>query len=216
MIRQSNQKELTAEFDRQVENLLQKGYAQHATTTKADFMNHLMPLKEQLHQMTTSGQQSRIPFLIVVKQALVSAATAMSFIEVKGQQGHVNMTPLTPGDFSPIDALQIPEQPLYLIADIDTGQDTLNVTPHEALQTLHQKHRSPLTIDEGIALVTHFPEVLTDKQRYNCFSMPGSRRNDQRVPALWMSYKKPRLGWCWDNNPHTWLGTASCAQRIAL
>ena len=41
--------------------------------------------------------------------------------------------------------------------------------------------------------------------------MAGSRRGDQRVPAFWVSEGRPKLGWCWDRNPHTWLGTASCA-----
>ncbi len=22
------------------------------------------------------------------------------------------------------------------------------------------------------------------------------------------------LGWCWDDNPHTWLGSASCGRRL--
>ena len=44
------------------------------------------------------------------------------------------------------------------------------------------------------------------------FSMAGSRRGDQRVPAFWVSEGRPKLGWCWDRNPHTWLGTASAAR----
>jgi hypothetical protein len=41
----------------------------------------------------------------------------------------------------------------------------------------------------------------------------GSRRGDQRVPAFWISEGRPKLGGCWDGNPHTWLGTAACARR---
>jgi hypothetical protein len=26
--------------------------------------------------------------------------------------------------------------------------------------------------------------------------------------------KQANLGWCWDGNPHTWLGSASCKTRI--
>ncbi|OHU23879.1 hypothetical protein BKG77_09875 [Mycobacteroides chelonae] len=26
--------------------------------------------------------------------------------------------------------------------------------------------------------------------------------------------RRPKLGWCWDRNPQTWLGTASCGGRI--
>jgi hypothetical protein len=35
------------------------------------------------------------------------------------------------------------------------------------------------------------------------------------VPALWIADRAPKLGWCWDGNPHTWLGTASAAHRLA-
>ncbi|WP_407937642.1 DUF5701 family protein [Mycobacteroides franklinii] len=35
-----------------------------------------------------------------------------------------------------------------------------------------------------------------------------------RVPAIWISDGRPKLGWCWDRNPHTWLGMASCRGRV--
>ncbi|MGH3131815.1 MAG: DUF5701 family protein, partial [Gaiellaceae bacterium] len=73
------------------------------------------------------------------------------------------------------------------------------------------ENRSPMTIDEGIALLIHNPEVLETK---NCFSLLGSRCGDRRVTAMWISGGKPRLGWCWAGNPHTWLGSASCASRV--
>jgi len=55
------------------------------------------------------------------------------------------------------------------------------------------------------------PDALHARTAY---SLLASRMGDQRVPALWMSYGAPRLGWCWDRNPHTWLGSASAAARI--
>ena len=67
--------------------------------------------------------------------------------------------------------------------------------------------------EEGVALVTHHPEILRNS---NCFSLLGSRRGDRRVTALWISKGKPRLGWCWAGNPHTWLGSASCGSRVGL
>jgi hypothetical protein len=41
-----------------------------------------------------------------------------------------------------------------------------------ALQTIVADGRSPLTVDEGIAVATHFPGVLSSKQY---FSMLGPR-----------------------------------------
>jgi hypothetical protein len=106
------------------------------------------------------------------------------------------------------------EQPsgaVYLLLDVDSGANTLNVTPDDALPRIAAAGRSPLTIDEAVAVVTHYPEVLRTK---NCFSILGSRCGDRRVPAMWVSRGHPRLGWCWAGNPHTWLGSASCGGRV--
>jgi hypothetical protein len=63
-------------------------------------------------------------------------------------------------------------------------------------------------------LVTQFPGILV---KNHCFMLSGSRRTalpgDRRVPALWISERAPKLGWCWDGNPHDWLGVASAGRR---
>ncbi len=102
---------------------------------------------------------------------------------------------------------RIPAGP-YLLLDVDTGPGTLGVVPDEALPLITDAGRSPLTIDEGLAIVTQFPGILRTR---NCFSMLASRCGDRRVPALWVSDGRPRLGWCWAAAPHNWLGSASCA-----
>ncbi len=61
-------------------------------------------------------------------------------------------------------------------------------------------------------MVTHAPHVL---ERNRCFMLSGSRRGDRRVPAMWISAGAPKLGWCWDGNPHGWLGVASAAGRVS-
>lgn len=102
---------------------------------------------------------------------------------------------------------------MYLLVGIDRGKATINIPPDEALDQVTAAGRSPLTIDEGIAIVTHYPDFLV---KNNCFSLAGSRHpGDRRVPAIWINKsKQPNLGWCWAGNPHTWLGTASCARRV--
>jgi hypothetical protein len=112
--------------------------------------------------------------------------------------------------FVPIDGIEIPARP-YVLTGVDTGRAFLNVTPDDALRAILAAGRSPLTIEEGIALLVQQPDVL---RTHNAFSLLGSRCGDRRVPALWLSRGKPRLGWCWAGNPHTWLGSASCATRV--
>ena len=85
--------------------------------------------------------------------------------------------------------------------------------PEEALPVIRGRGRTPLTIDEGIAVVTHRPRLL---EKNKCFTLSGSRRHDpagagdvDRVTA-----RRSSAG-CWDGNPHTWLGVASALSRVA-
>jgi hypothetical protein len=205
---------LIKEFDRQVENLIQKGYSKLVGVTAEDFVKHIEPLKERIRELATQESEAkdgRIPFVIVLKSDLVSTDIAMPLVDLRGTKGFIGMHPVEPNCFKPIEGLQIPEGMAYLLVDIDTGKRTLNVTPDDALKIIEKENRSPLTIDEGVALVTHHAEILKNR---NCFSLLGSRRGDRRVTAIWISKGKPRLGWCWAGNPHTWLGSASCSSRV--
>jgi hypothetical protein len=186
------------EFDRQLHTLRQKGYPQAV-------LHHVAPLEERLPDLAGT-------FVIVVSSALLRREEAIARLELGGKSGFTSMGADELERFGPIDGLEIPAAPAYLVADVDTGRDTLNVTPDDALERIVRKDRSPLTIDEGIAVVTHYPKLLPTQ---NCFSMLGSRCGDRRVTALWISSGRPRLGWCWAGNPHTWLGSASCASRVA-
>lgn len=210
------------EFARQAQTLVANGYTEAAGLTPSDFRALIAPLEDQVEGLAVENRglasdpdpdvaTGRIPFIIVVKRDLVDTATALAAIEHKGARGHVNMDPVAPEDFPEIDGVDLPADPVYLIAEVDTGRSTLNVTPDDALPILAGAGRSPLTIDEGVALLTHHPAILRER---NCFSLLASRRGDRRVPALWISRGRPRLGWCWAGNPHTWLGSASCAARL--
>ncbi|MEC0248599.1 DUF5701 family protein [Paenibacillus chitinolyticus] len=107
----------------------------------------------------------------------------------------------------PIEGVELSEGEAYLILDVDTGSETLNRTLDEALKSFAEWSRSPLTIEEGIAVITHFPDVI---QKNHGFSLCGSRCGDRRVSALWISGGKPKLG----RRSYTWLGSASCGARI--
>lgn len=98
----------------------------------------------------------------------------------------------------------------HLVTGVERGEEFRNVTPDAAAAAIAGRGRSLLTIAEGVALITHYPAAL---EKNRCFSLAGSRCGDRRVPALWISKGAPKLGWCWAGNPHTWLGTASCAAR---
>ena len=142
---------------------------------------------------------------------VMSVADAAARIEREGKPvalGHLELSELE--TFVPIEAVELPDAPAYAVVDVDLGAASRNVRPEDALRDILAAGRSPLTIDEGIALMLQQPEAIAPNWG---ISLAGSRRGDQRVPALWVSEGRPKLGWCWDRNPHTWLGTASCAGR---
>jgi len=200
-----------SQFDRQVENLLAKGYPGLAGLDEAELLRQVGPLRERLPALSTDESLARLPFAIVVTRQLVATEAAMARVELRGRRGVTRLEPVAPERFVPLAELELPREAVYLVVDVDTGADTLNVTPDEAHGRISRAGRSGLTIDEAIAVVTHFPEVLRTR---NCFSILGSRCGDRRVPALWVSGGRPRLGWCWAGNPHTWLGSASCWGRV--
>jgi len=208
--------ELSEELDRQINNLLHKGYPQAADIPPEALLKHVEPLRERIKALTLPDvdvEKGQLPFVIVVKSDVVAAEKAMTLVERDGKSGLSKLYPRDSRDFQPIDDVRLPNGRVYLITDIDRGKESINVTPSEALKLIRSQDRSPLTIDEGIAIVTHYPQFLI---KNNCFSLLASRYSgDKRVPAIWInSDKRPNLGWCWDGNPHTWLGSASCKRRI--
>jgi hypothetical protein len=212
--RADTESEVRREFERQVENLVRKGYPEVAGITAGEFRRQLGPLGESIRQLAAlevAGEAGRIPFVIVVKRELVAVERALPLVALRGKSAFTDMAADDIERFTPIEGITLPAGAAYLLVDIDLGRDTLNATPDDALPTITAAGRSPLTLEEGIALVTHYPEVL---KTHNCFSLLGSRCGDRRVPALWVSRGRPRLGWCWAGNPHTWLGSASCAGRV--
>lgn len=206
---------LRNEFDRQVENLVSKGYPETIGVAATAFRKQIEPLREQMSGLTTPetrADQGRIPFVIGIKSDVIGGDRAMARVELKNKQGCTVMEPDDIKRFQPIAGVNIPAEMAYLLVDVDTGKETLNITPDHALTIIEATRRSPLTIDEGIALVTHHPDIL---RKNNCFSLLGSRCGDRRVAALWISAGRPKLGWCWAGNPHTWLGSASCKRRVS-
>jgi hypothetical protein len=207
--------EIETMFEKQLETVVSKGYSGLLKLSEKAFGKKLEPLRDKLDSVPFSKvnlEGGQLPFIIVVNADLLSAEEAMKRLDFKGKAGIVSMYPRKPEDFTTVEQVDIPDGFAYLLLDIDRGKEFLNVTPETALETILQEGRSPLTINEGVAVLTHYPDFLV---KNNCFSLLASRFTDQRVPALWISEKRPKLGWCWDRNPHTWLGSASTGARVS-
>ncbi|WP_282692676.1 DUF5701 family protein [Streptomyces sp. CC208A] len=128
-------------------------------------------------------------------------------------------------DFTP-QGMELPGGPFYLVHDLDRGDHMGNWSPEEALPAITAAGRTPLVLTEGIHWLLQRPDVL---ERNKCFMAIGSRLRkpngsfDARTPAIWISNgtgrdgkerrDAPKVGWCWWNNRHTWLGFASTTGR---
>lgn len=199
----------TTTFEQQCDRLIELGYPALAGLTTTQFRARLEPLRAVAAGLPDAGGE--IPFVIVVDPVQVNPSTALAQVSLRGKSAFTTMTDADLAAFAPTEHVTVPGGNYLLIAP-RTGTDTLNLPPQSALSGILSAGRSPLTIAEGPALITQFPQLLRSA---NCFSMLGSRCDDRRVTALWVSKGRPRLGWCWDGAPHTWLGSASCAGRMA-
>jgi hypothetical protein len=195
-------------FVEQVETLVRLGYPAMFSMPEQTFIDSLAILESHV-PTAPDDAAGQVPFAIVINSQRSPVEVTLPLAQRKGMAPVEKLYPKKPDDFVP--QIELPNGEAYLLIDIDRGADFLNITPDAAHLAITKAGRSPLTISEGVAVLTHAPDLL---QPNMCFSLLASRCGDKRVPALWLSEGRPKLGWCWAGNPHTWLGSASCAKRV--
>ncbi len=187
-------------------------------------VHHTARLSAKWLRETTS--RSGAEGLLVIRQDLAPASVLATAITVNGRHGFVVSDMSDVDEFTPISSIEVPAAPIYLLRDLDRGDEMANWSPAEALPSFGRTGRTPLTLTEGLHWLLQQPEVL---EREHCFMTIGSRRRkadgtlDARTPALWISNgtgrdgptrrNAPKVGWCWAGNRHTWLGFASAGGR---
>jgi hypothetical protein len=175
-----------------------------------------------------AGLKGGPPGATLVAHPTLAPPTALAgMLSRAGRPGFVveDMTDLDA--FAPLAGLDVPAARLYLVHDVDRGDDLRGRTPDEVYPELAARGRTPLTISEGISWLLQRPEMLEPNA---CFMCLGSRRPrgtglDARTPAIWISggtgrdgrarRGAPKVGWCWAGNRHSWLGFAHAARRTA-
>ncbi|MGA8258058.1 MAG: DUF5701 family protein, partial [Nocardioides sp.] len=159
--------------------------------------------------------------ILAVHPALVPPSQLAALVVHRDKPGFV-VTDMTDLDqFQPIAGVEVPDAPLYLLHEVQRGDEMRNWSPDEALPAITAAGRSPLTISEGISWLLQEPAAL---ERNHCFMTIASRLPrgpglDARTPAIWISNgggrdgktntDAPKVGWCWAGNRHAWLGFAS-------
>ena len=210
-----------AELERQVDAYIALGYPALAGLDEQAFRDLFAPLAAPLADAVNAGLEPavgghRVPFVAVVTDALIDPTARVPLLKASGSDkagildrnyGEVGIAP-----YRPIDGLGLPNAPIYLLIDVDRGDEFLNVKPRDALPVIAGRGRTPLTIAEGLSFNAVFPDLLV---KNHCFMLAGSHEGNKRVPAVWISAGTPKLGWCFQGVEHTWLGVASAASRAA-
>lgn len=166
--------------------------------------------------------------LLAVHPDRAAASALAPLLRRDGKPGFVVVDMPDVDRFAPLDGVEVPDAPVYLVTGIDRGDHMANWSPEEALPALTKEDRTPLLLTEGIHWVLQQPDVL---ERNRCFMTIGSRLRkangalDARTPAIWISNgtgrdgrerrNAPKVGWCWWGNRHTWLGFASATGRTS-
>jgi len=180
---------------------------------------------EALREVAARAGADRTDALLALDPAL-APPSALAPLMRRGEKPGFVVEDMTDVDAFAPTGVVLPGAPLYLVHAPDRGDEFENASPAEALEALTAAGRSPLLLTEGLLWVLQVPEVL---ERNHCFMTIGSRltkptgKLDSRTPALWISNgtgrdgkerkDAPKLGWCWWNNRHTWLGIASAGGR---
>ncbi|MGO1896893.1 MAG: DUF5701 family protein [Brachybacterium sp.] len=183
--------------------------------------------EEQLRSAAVQWGSDRSDALLAIDPALAPPSALAPLLRRGDKPGFVVEDMTDVDQFAPT-GIELSGEALYLVEGPDRGDEFENASPAEALTELTARSRTPLLLTEGIHWVLQRPEVL---ERNHCFMTIGSRLKkpsgtfDSRTPALWISNgtgrdgrerkDAPKLGWCWWNNRHTWLGIASAAGRAA-
>jgi Family of unknown function (DUF5701) len=210
-----------SDVQKQIDRLVELGCPGLASMSERAFRAVLAPLSGLGRDLPESSRDGEAAYVVVVTRTLVDPYDAVPLLRLVGKRGPSPKPGVVDrnhadGDlatYHPLAELEVPDVPAYLLVGVERGEEFCGVKPEEALPVIRSRGRTPLTIDEGIALVMQAPHLL---EKNKCFMLSGSRREDRRVPALWISDGAPKLGWCWDGNPHTWLGVASAAERRAI
>jgi len=189
-------------FDDQLNAVIENDYPQAAGISVAQFRECIQPLKRLVERYRPTGSGG-IPFLIVVPERFVPIPKQLQAL----QTSNISLLRLTA--ILPVPGVHVPDNP-YLALTITDGRDFRSQTPVSCIQKLRRQKRSPLTLCEGIALVTHFPCVL----RHHAIDLFNSVYGATNVPTLSLIEGRVFIGGRNRVKLNARHGTPSCGRRV--
>jgi hypothetical protein len=228
---------LTELFAQQINTIMERKLHIPTGLSESDFVNrHIMPLKELLveNDRDTKMAESHIPILIVIPHPIVPLSYQLESIRESMNDMQLEHI-IKPEWFENAEGVSTPDKP-YLLLDVETGYAMKNITPKKCVKTFNDEGRFPLTVDEGIALICHFPEVLESHwvdlpgsvlihkfvgedamKRGMLSALPPAFAKATFVPTLnFKFYNYLRLYYIYEVTETPYSGSASCANRLSL
>ncbi|MEK7192083.1 MAG: DUF5701 family protein, partial [Patescibacteria group bacterium] len=140
-------------------------------------------------------------------EKLLALEKKIPLMELEGKKG---FTTLDLSGFKTVKGVEIPESMAYLVVDIENGKVMLGKSPDKAVRQFKKEGRSPLTAEEGVAIILQYPEILKD----HCMDLPASRLGADGVADLLLDGGNPKLGWNVSCSSDSRWGSASCGSRV--
>jgi len=223
-------------FKQQVNKVIDWNFPTLAVLSQDDFMaRYLEPLWQRLKKLplATKARESRIPFLLVVPHSVVPLSYQLQCVRQQLNQKRLEYI-IKPEWFENASGVSTPDK-AYLVTDVDTGEARTNITPAKCVEKFGHEGRSALTIDEGLALITHYPEVLESHwldlpgsvlihkcagqdaiQRGMLGSLPPGFGRTTFIPTFYYKYYDDlRLYYINETTETPYSGSASCGQRLS-
>jgi hypothetical protein len=224
-------------FSDQISRVIEKKFHIMAKLSESEFINgHIMPLKQLLNKYNIDAtvRENRIPLLIVVPHTIVPLSFQLDSIMMDINKKKLEYI-IKPEWFTNAQGISTPNKP-YVLLDVETGYAMINTTPKKCVQTFHDEGRFALTIDEGLSLITHFPEVLAShwldlpgselihkcagqdaRKRGQLGSLPPAFGMTTFIPTLYYKYYDNLMLYYINEATETpYSGSASCGQRLSL
>lgn len=228
---------LTELFSQQIKTITERRFHEATGLSESDFINrHIMPLKQLLvnNDKDTTIDESRITILVVVPHIIVPLSYQLEMIRESINDVQLEHL-IKPEWFENAKGVSTPDRP-YILLDVETGYAMKNTPPKKCVQRFRDAGRFALTVDEGIALISHFPGVLESHwidlpgsvlihkfvgedvmKRGMLSSLPPAFAKATFVPTLnYIYYNYLRLYYIYEVTETPYSGSASCAKRLSL
>lgn len=189
-------------FDNQLAAYVEAGF-----DSVAGFAEVCAPLREVFE----TAQAGDLPPTLVVRASLVGSERLIEAIDRHDGRPQTVIHAEDFEQYASRDGVELPASGAYVLGGISKRSETRNLPPRGALAMIEEAGHSPLTIEDGLAIWRMHEQAIAPNDG---LSLVGSTRGDSRVPAIWISKGRPKLGWCFFGAPHTWLATASCSERL--